>query len=523
MTKAIIYRILLLHIIIFTILITKVAYGQQPNPDSIYKNASKYYLINNDSAIMLLNQAYYQYKITENKTGEMLCLSKLSAIYDDKGNIDTAMTLSYKAISIGLEYGFDTILAETYLRQGNLYMEAGDYNESKEFYYKVINLGYANTTNGAWAALGILYSNIQEYDSAYIFLNKSYKYFLGLDTNLKTVMFNISSITGSLGINSFDRGKPKDGLKYIKESLRISEKIGTPSNIISNLLNLSIAYDMLGEHSNSEEVLDRAYEIADSIDNARLKTRVYLLQSDHFYEIENYKLAYEYLNYYYTLKDSMRLANYKKTLHRNEMKYLKQIQNIELKKVEFEKERNKLRFIIIYGISGIAFIFITLLLFRKIKIRTAEKRKLEQESKSLDNKLQNANSRLLALELRLEKQNLEFIKKQEQTKSLNKNNSKETITELENRKIVLTEDWEQYKELFNTIYPNFLKKLTKEFKSLTEGDKRQLIMLKLNYDRNKSANILGISPDSIKKARQRLTKKLELKDASMLNEFIRSH
>ena len=523
MTKAIIYRTLLSFFIAFAIINTSSATDQELNPDSLYKQASKYYLVNNDSAIIFFNRAYSQYKSHDNKKLEMVCLSKLAAIYNDKGDIDTAMILSYNAISIGLENNLDTVLAETYLRHGNLYLSLGDFHEAKAFYYKVIKLGFPNTTNGAWAALGILYSKANKYDSAYIFLNKSYLYFLSLDTNLHTVMYNISSITGSLGINSFDRGKAKEGLKYLKESLRISKKIGSPTNIISNLLNISIAYDMQKQYSNSEKVLKQAYEIADSINNPRLRYRVYLLQSEHYYETQNYKLAYEYLNFYYTLKDSLGMVDYKKSLHKKETKYLKEIQNIELKKLELEKETNKLEFIITFGISGFAFILLTLFLFRKIKIRNLEKRKLELRSKNLDDKLKNADNRLLDLELRLEKQHSELIKNKKLSISQNNITPKESVAELENRKIILTEDWQEYKELFNSIYPDFLSRVLYEFPNLTEGEKRQLIMLKLNYNRNKSANILGISPDSVKKARQRLTKKIKLKDASMLNEFISSY
>jgi len=45
-------------------------------------------------------------------------------------------------------------------------------------------------------------------------------------------------------------------------------------------------------------------------------------------------------------------------------------------------------------------------------------------------------------------------------------------------------------------------------------------MLKLNYSRKKAAFILGISPDSVKKAQQRLSAKLGLRDITELQAFI---
>ncbi len=496
------------------------AAGINSKIDSLFRQANRLYLVNSDSAIRLYNEAYKQYKTRGDNKGEMKCLSRLSVLYDDKGNNDTALILSYRAVSIGLDNGYDTILAETYLRLGHLYKEKQDYENAKSFYKKTISFGFPNTANGALASLGILYSNIEEYDSAYIFLTKSYKYFLHQDTTLISVLYNISSVTGSLGINSFDRNRPKDGLKYLQESLRISRKIGNQQNIFSNLLNLSIAYDMLNMYSNSEKVLDEAFSIADSVQNFKLKSRVYLLKSDHYYEIEDYKQAYDYLEKYHSLKDSLNKEGYRELLHKKELKYAEQINDIKLKKVQLEKEHAKLKFTVIFVLVGFLFFIITLFLYRKVKIRTAEKMKLEHKSKKLNLRLKDATQRLLEMEGRLEAQNAEIVEWQKQSKAFDMDKMKEVVSELESRKILLTEDWEQYKDIFNLLHPEFLEKIIKDFPSLTEGDKRQLIMLKLGYNRKKASSILGISPDSVKRAQQRLAKKLKLKDIRELAAIV---
>ena len=510
---------------VFLVLISNFIYPDNTrvnnrDADSLLKIAIKYSVSNNDSAVLLFNKAYSEYQLLNNKQGEMKCLTRLATLFDDNGNMDTALVLSYRAISIGLENNYDTILAETYLRLGNFYKEIKDYETAKGFYYKTIDLKLPTTTNGAWGALGILYSNVEEYDSAKYYLSESYQYFRQLDTTSVSTLFNISSIIGSLGINCFDMGKPAEGLKYFEESLRIARKIGNQPNIVSNLLNLSIAYDMEKQYDKSEEVLKEALDISKSIKNMKLQSRVHLLQSDHYYEIENYKLAYEYLEEYHSIKDSLGFVDYKNSLHKNEMKYLKQIQSIELKKVELEKDRAKLWFIIEFGALGLAFLLITFFLYRKIKIRNREKRKLEQKSISLDSELKGANKRLLAMEQRLEDQSKEIAEKQKQSKYLEDAKLNAAIIELENKKILLTEDWEKYKEVFNILHPHFLNEKIEKHPKLTEGDKRQLIMLKLNYSRKKAAFILGISPDSVKKAQQRLSAKLGLRDITELQAFI---
>ncbi len=482
--------------------------------------ADYYYLINTDSSQDAYSLALIYYINTKNAKGEMKCLSRLTAIYDDIGNSDTALVLAYRAINIGLAHSYDTLLAETYLRLGNLYKEKGQYQKAKDFYYQVIDFGFSNSTNGAWGSLGILYSNIEEYDSARVFLLKSLEYFRSQDTSFQIVLYNISSIAGSLGVNSFDRGKPKDGLDYFSESLRISRKIGNEINIISNLLNFSIAYDIEDMPKEAEVVLQEAYDIANRINNQKLKARVYLLMSDHYYEIEHYNLAYDYIIKYQHLNDSLDRDEYQESLHKSELKYQKQLHDIELAKLEVEKENDQLQFVLVLGIFSFLFVAITLFLYRKVKLRTAEKRKFEQKSELLNSRLIDATARLLKMDLHLQEQNTKLFELQKQTQSKNKNNLDEVSIELENRKILLNEDWGEYVEIFNILHPCFLKYLLKDYPNLSEGDKRQLIMLKLEYSRKKSADILGISPDSVKRAQQRLSKKLKLTDVTKLKAFV---
>jgi tetratricopeptide (TPR) repeat protein len=495
-------------------------YEQKQYADSLYNLANKYFINNQDSAILFYNEALSLYTSQNNTRQQMLCLSRLSVLYDNIGNLDTALTIAYRAVNIGIKYSYDTVLAETYLRLGGLYKEAHQFEKSKEFYYKTIDIGLINTTNGAWGGLGILYSNMQEYDSAKIYLERSMDYFQNQDTSLQIVMFNIASLYGSIGINCFDRNKPKEGLQNFEESLRISRKIGNEPNIISNLLNLSIAYDMSNLPQKSEAVLEEAYYLADSIGNQKLKARVFLLMSDHYYETKDFKSAYDYLNRYHNLNDSLGRIDYKNSLHDNEIKYLQQIQEVELERMEIEKERSKLQFILIIGVSSILFILITLFLFRKVKVKTKEKKQLEKHSRSLGVSLKEATARLAQMDRHLEEQNRLIIKLQEDTQNLDDNDVVDIVNELENQKIHLNEDWEKYVETFSILHPKFLPNIVEEFDNLTEGDKRQLIMIKLGYPRKKSALILGISPDSVKRAQQRLARKLNLKDITELKGFV---
>jgi hypothetical protein len=77
------------------------------------------------------------------------------------------------------------------------------------------------------------------------------------------------------------------------------------------------------------------------------------------------------------------------------------------------------------------------------------------------------------------------------------------------RFIILTEeDWLEFKKLFDNVYPNFLRDVPLKFPELTLSEIRLLALIKLNLSVTEMANTLGILPQSVRKTRQRLMKKI---------------
>ncbi len=497
------------------------ATNEKQKAELLVQISDYYYLTNNDSAKLYYNKALVLYIASDNKKEQMYCLTKLSVIHNNNKRIDTAIALAYQAIEIGEEYSFDTLLAESYLRLGNFYTEIRDYNEAKLFYYKTIELKLDNTTNGAWGALGILNRAIGQLDSAHYFLNKSMKYFQTQDTSSASVLYNIASLNGTLGIIAFQQNKPKEGLWLLKESLRISRKINSNRNTISCLLNLSIGYDEVNNPRQAERMLIEALHLTDTLGFNNTKLDVYKLISEHYVEYEDYKSAYKYLELYQSLKDSLGEVSYQKILYEKELKYINRIQEEELMRLDIEEEKTQIFFILLISGSSIVFIIITLFLYRKVKIRTAEKKKLKYQSDKLYSNLGHATQMLSQLNQQLAERNKLILELQYDIKNHASSDVEDEVKELENRKILYNEDWEKYKDVFKLLHPNFIESMLLKHPNLSEGDKRQLIMLKLKYSRKKTAEILGISPDSVKRARQRLSKKLGLTDVTFLDYHIK--
>ena len=117
----------------------------------------------------------------------------------------------------------------------------------------------------------------------------------------------------------------------------------------------------------------------------------------------------------------------------------------------------------------------------------------------------------------LEQLQSELLQKQE----IEQVEEKEEVFEKLMKSIILTQqDWEEFKVIFEEVHKNFFTKLRSRQPDLTESEIRLAALTKLNLTAREMAGMLGISPESIKKSRYRLRKKLSKKGEDSLEELV---
>ena len=84
------------------------------------------------------------------------------------------------------------------------------------------------------------------------------------------------------------------------------------------------------------------------------------------------------------------------------------------------------------------------------------------------------------------------------------------------------EDWDNFKLYFEEVHIGFFESLIKRHPKLTSLDLRHCALIRLNLTIEEMATIIGISADSIKTARFRLKKKMELDSKTDLLEYMMS-
>lgn len=81
--------------------------------------------------------------------------------------------------------------------------------------------------------------------------------------------------------------------------------------------------------------------------------------------------------------------------------------------------------------------------------------------------------------------------------------------------LMTDERWIKFKSVFDRVYPGFLATQKVIYPKLSENDLRLLALMKLDLSNRSMGDLLGVSIDGIKKAKQRLKKKLDAVESSL--------
>lgn len=95
------------------------------------------------------------------------------------------------------------------------------------------------------------------------------------------------------------------------------------------------------------------------------------------------------------------------------------------------------------------------------------------------------------------------------------------ILSLSDMSLLTEKDWRIFQLEFNSHFPDFFDNFLKIVPLQSEADKRLACLIKLNLSNKEMAYMLGISPESVHKAKYRLKKKIDVDSIKGLEDFIK--
>ncbi len=403
--------------------------------------------------------------------------------------------------------------------------------------------------------LGYYLLTIDQKEEALKFLEKSIKYNKKNPIEHAALLDNIANIY--LNTNETDKAKP-----YLDEALQIVKKSNDKIRYAKILGNQALYHEKRKEYSKAIDLYKKDIEISKQ-HNAIMNTMYALTQlSKVFLKTANYDEAQKYAeeanviakskeyynsNEYEITGILLKIAEVKKQdneelLLRRKLDQItdslkntdgneaiehanwiaqKEIVNnkLEIEKTKYEKEN--LRKKISYFAVGLLAIFsgMWIMVYRnksknELKKHELKLLELKHEKVQSEKKLSETAKTLSAYTTYLSEKNKQIesleeeLEKVQHSKSLNTTDRSSEINELLKSHLMTEENWQNFKEAFTNEKPEYYKYLKENFTELTESNLRLVMLIKLGLDNKKTAQILGITQDAVKKAKQRLRKKL---------------
>ncbi|MCI0921952.1 tetratricopeptide repeat protein [Sphingobacterium rhinopitheci] len=333
----------------------------------------------------------------------------------------------------------------------------------------------------------------------------------------------IGIISGNLAQYEWENGDKNKAINLIEKNISLSLRYA--ENHDAMRANLVLAnyyielkkYDLALKHiQKSKELMEKKpYYLQYEMDAAYALTKIAKGLNNKDEELKQ-------LNLYLVLRDSLEartdIKEMQKIIWNSEReKYNRNIQEVEIKREQ------TIRMVIYIAVFAILIFFIIFLLINRSKTRIKIKNTLlEKEQLRLKYEKQLVDQELLILKDSLEdftatiknndiiinelRSNIVTVSKQnpEGTQAII-----EQLNSMLESHIMTDERWLKFKGVFDKVYPNYLSGMKEKYQKLTDNDLKIIALQKLDLNNSTMSELLCISLEGIKKAKQRLKKKMD--------------
>lgn len=367
---------------------------------------------------------------------------------------------------------------------------------------------------------GMAYVSIQQYDSAVFYYRKALDHAVVWDTSW------IGVISGNIGNVYFHQQKYDTAARLLYRDLTLSlqaEKYESATNAAALLGKIYLIQENMPA---TEQMLETCRQLLPHSHTSRWRAEYYECLSAYYKYNKNYERALQYTDSFILYTKYYSTERQREILEqaRNKTETEAHLANIRL--LESEKSRQ------IFVRNTIIIIFILTFIviiqaLRKINFRRKKEREIfEIEKRRKEEELHNAKYLLNSyIESLKQKQQLvdRFSHEIEQLQQMTGTSpaiaeKEEVLKRLQTATILTEEDWLNFKKLFTRVHSDFFIRLNEKFPNLTQAEIRLLALSKLGLSVNEKANMLGISPDSVRRAKQRLVKKTGLQEYEITKE-----
>jgi tetratricopeptide (TPR) repeat protein len=395
---------------------------------------------------------------------------------------------------------------------GNCYYHFGEYREAIKYLKKTIQLpSHWNTLTfapGLHNTVALCYQHLKQYDSAVIWYNKSYEAAVALKDS-----FYMALAQGNLGSAYYLQEQYDKALPLLEADYKGSMQANETGSATNAAVTIAAIYIKKGQPELADQYMNQSRQYVYGSGNIILMKNWY----ENLYNLSKAKGDYTNIGLYadslMVYKDSVAAMRDKKAFSQAVLKLETEKHMNEVSQLEHKrKQQILLRNSLLVGLVLLTLIAL-LWLNRRLLKRNKEKELAQQQLSFAELELINYTRQLK------EKNDLLEQLRDEINKDNSPDNREGNIERLLAATILTEDDWRKFRELFEKVYPGFFIRLKEKMPDLSASDTRLLALTKLQLPTKDMASMLGVSYDAVKKARQRLRKKIDLPEEGSLAEL----
>ncbi len=501
-----------------------------------------------DSALMLLKQIHAQAVSNHQPLVAAQSLQQMGQICYEQGHYAQALDFYQHAEQLLEPKKQKDKLAGNWSKMGLLYYYNRQPKQAKKLYLKAYDL-YKQTGNIEGQAevlgeLGHLFEKQQQYQAAFSYQKQALAKYrqAGSALGLAKIYENIGSIYEDLA-------RYDSAYHYFNQSVQLYEKQQNTVDGIEVINNLGDVFRKSGKYQEGLQQSNKAYHLAQQMHNTYQmaaathdlgKTYQLLnrLDSAYYYSELSRKLSLEIYS-----KDGIKQTSFLQVLYNFNK------QNDEIVRLNAIKKTN---YIITAAVSTVVVLLIILgiLIFSQQRLKINDQKILAERNEAIF----KTQHELMQLELKNKQlqeetlqQQLELKGKELSSHTLNLIRNNQLLEQMRNTLQQMVKDdkrdqkkqmqqmvhqinqsfnheqqWKEFTAAFEQVHQSFFERLKEISTDLTPTDIRLIALIKVNMDSKDISGLLSISMDSLRVARHRLRKKLNLYQSENLSAFVQS-
>ena len=446
----------------------------------------------------------------------------LAGIYIEQGSYKIALIEALKALKYFEEIHHEPRKADVIKQIGDIESALENHEASIKYFNQAIDiyekLGEKMYLAYTYNSLGIAYQNLNEFENARASYNLAIDYSEAVEDKL-----SISTALNNLAeLEIIDKNYSK-----AKELLITAKSISENENLQLSLANSydglsQIAYN-LKKPSDALDYNNKAITITETNGALPHLQQLYKFRSELLESLNQHKEAIYYLKASQKLNDS--LFSSKKL---EQIEELKTIYEIEKKEQEIKNQKNEIELLYIKNkishqqLLLLASGFLLALIGIYALYQRSKKHKLEKEKANADLEFKTKELATHALHLAKKNEVLNDLKQKAKILKTDANADPGYQMLIQTINFDLQDDnnWENFSRYFEEVHKDFNTNAQQKYPNITANDLRLMSLMKMNLSSKEIANILNISSDGIKKARQRLRKKMGLDSNVSLEQTV---